>query len=115
MALWQARHIAARLREAHAGLEIEERIITTEGDVQQHAPLGPQDRGVFVRRIEQYLIGGQIDFAVHSLKDLPTSQPDGLAITAVPRRHVAGWTELDLPPVLGMVKSKCPRVFMEVH
>ena len=105
LALWQARHIAARLREAHAGLEIEERIITTEGDVQQHAPLGPQDRGVFVRRIEQYLIGGQIDFAVHSLKDLPTSQPDGLAITAVPRRHdprdvlisPAGWSFEEMP------------------
>jgi hydroxymethylbilane synthase len=87
LALWQARHVAARLREAHVGLEIEERIITTEGDLQQHAPLGPQDRGVFVRRIEQAMLEGEIDLAVHSLKDLPTTQPDALIIAAVPQRH----------------------------
>jgi hydroxymethylbilane synthase len=87
LALWQARHIAARLRETHPGLEVEERIIRTEGDEQQHSPLGVGDRGVFVRRIEQALLAGEIDLAVHSLKDLPTVQPDGLVLAAVPRRH----------------------------
>lgn len=87
LALWQAGHIAERLRGLHPGLEIEQRIIKTEGDVQQTAPLGVGDRGVFVRRIERALLDGQIDFAVHSLKDLPTEQPAGLAVTAVPERH----------------------------
>jgi hydroxymethylbilane synthase len=87
LALWQARHVAARLRDAHRDLEIVERIIKTEGDIQQHAPLGMGDRGVFVRRIERALEAGEIDLAVHSLKDLPTTQPDGLAVAAVPQRH----------------------------
>jgi hydroxymethylbilane synthase len=87
LALWQARHVAARLRERHPDLVIEERIIRTEGDIQQHAPLGMGDRGVFVRRIEEALLAGEIDLAVHSLKDLPTVQPESLLIAAVPRRH----------------------------
>jgi hydroxymethylbilane synthase len=87
LALWQARHVAGRLRSLHPGVAVEERIIRTEGDEQQQAPLGPGDRGVFVRRIESALLAGKIDLAVHSLKDLPTEQPAGLAIAAVPERH----------------------------
>lgn len=87
LALWQARHVTERLRRRHPGLEIEERVIKTEGDIQQQAPLRMGDRGVFVRRIEEALIAREIDFAVHSLKDLPTRQPDGLLVAAVPRRH----------------------------
>jgi hydroxymethylbilane synthase len=87
LALWQARHVAERLERANPGLTLEQRIIKTEGDLQQQAPIGPQDRGVFVRRIEAELLAGQIDFAVHSLKDLPTDQPGGLRIAAVPERH----------------------------
>jgi hydroxymethylbilane synthase len=87
-------------------LDLEQRIIRTEGDIQQHAPLVPGDRGVFVRRIEQALIEGEIDLAVHSLKDLPTLQPDGLLVAAVPQRHdprdavlsVAGWSFEEIPP-----------------
>lgn len=87
LALWQARHVAARLRERHAGLQIEERVIRTEGDIQQQVPLSVGDRGVFVRRIEEALLSGEIDLAVHSLKDLPTRQPAGLLVAAVPERH----------------------------
>jgi len=87
LALWQARHVADRLRRLHPGLTVQERIIKTEGDLQQQAPIGPQDRGVFVRRIEQELVAGRIDLAVHSLKDLPTDQPPGLIVAAVPQRH----------------------------
>jgi len=87
LALWQARHVAQRLRELDPALTVEEHVITTEGDVQQHAPLAQGDRGVFVRRIEQALLAGSIDLAVHSLKDLPTTQPAGLVIGAVPERH----------------------------
>jgi len=87
LALWQARHVAECLERAHPGLEIDERIIRTEGDIQQQAPLGMGDRGVFVRRIEEALAAGEIDLAVHSLKDLPTRQPEGLVVAAVPQRH----------------------------
>jgi len=88
LALWQSRHVAARLREAHPGLAIEEVIIQTEGDRQSILPLQSLgERGVFVRQIEEALVAGRIDLAVHSLKDLPTVQPGGLAIAAVPPRH----------------------------
>jgi len=87
LALWQARHIAGRLREAHPDLEVEERIIRTEGDTAPIRPLEAGDRGIFVKRIEQAMIAGEIDIAVHSLKDLPTRQPDGLRLAAIPRRH----------------------------
>jgi len=90
LALWQSRHVADRLKVAHAGLIIEEIVIQTEGDRQNAPPLSdPADRGVFVRRIEEALIEGRIDLAVHSLKDLPTVEPRGLVIAAVPRRHDA--------------------------
>jgi hydroxymethylbilane synthase len=87
LALWQARHVAARLEEVHPGTEIELRTMRTEGDEQQTRPLSPDDRGVFVRRIEAALLSGKIDLAVHSLKDLPTEQPEGLVLAAVPKRH----------------------------
>lgn len=87
LALWQARHVADRLIQHHPGLEIEEKIIQSEGDLHQVDPLKRSDVGVFVRRLEEAMLAGKIDLAVHSLKDLPTDQPDGLAITAVPPRH----------------------------
>jgi len=87
LALWQARHVARRLVELDPTLSIEERIIRTEGDEQQQSPLVPGDRGVFVRRIEQALLAAEIDLAVHSMKDLPTAQPAGLILAAVPERH----------------------------
>jgi hydroxymethylbilane synthase len=109
LALWQARHVAGLLRACHADVEIEERIISTEGDDLQDgsdaaAALGRV--GVFVRRIEQALLAGDVDLAVHSLKDLPTEQPDGLVLAAVPERHDArdalvsreGWRLEEVPP-----------------
>jgi len=106
LALWQARHVAALLAQEHPGLEIEEKIIHSEGDldrVSSIASLG--ETGVFVRRLEQALLAQEIDLAVHSLKDLPSDQPTGLQIAAVPERHdardalvsVEGWTIEDLP------------------
>jgi hydroxymethylbilane synthase len=106
LALWQARHVAALLAQRHPGLEIEEKIIHSDGDldrVSSIASLG--ETGVFVRRLEQALLAHEIDLAVHSLKDLPSDQPTGLLVAAVPERHdardalvsVEGWTLEDLP------------------
>jgi hydroxymethylbilane synthase len=75
---------------AAQGHETELVIIRTAGDVSQAASfgsIGPQ--GVFVREIEQALIDGRIDVAVHSCKDLPTSSHEDLVIAAIPLRHDA--------------------------
>jgi len=71
-----------------AGFEAELTIIRTAGDrsdAPSFASIGPQ--GVFVREIEQALLDGDIDLAVHSFKDLPTSSPPELTVAAVPKRH----------------------------
>jgi len=87
LALWQANHVAARLRAAWPGLAVPITIIKTEGDQRTDVPLTASfGKGVFVREIEDALLGGSIDLAVHSLKDLPTETPAGLALAAIPER-----------------------------
>lgn len=89
LALVQARGTAALLRAAHPELEVVERIIRTTGDerldVKLSAP-GPLDKGLFTKELEEALIRLEIDVAVHSLKDLPTVQPEGLVVGAVLER-----------------------------
>jgi hydroxymethylbilane synthase len=100
LALWQAHWVRDQL--VSAGLEIEIHIIKTTGDkLQAFAPgesVPPSmaqtvaeagTKGLFIKEIEEALLAGEIDVAVHSLKDLPTQQPDGLALGAVPRREDA--------------------------
>lgn len=91
LALAQSRQVARELERLHPGLEVRERIIRTTGDRQQGAPL-PEigGKGVFTLEIEQALLSGEIDFAVHSLKDLPPLFPAGLCLGAVPPRENAG-------------------------
>jgi hydroxymethylbilane synthase len=85
LALWQARFIAVEL--AKSGVETRIEIIKTTGDHLQTASLAlTGGKGLFTKEIEDALLGGQIDLAVHSLKDLPTESPDGLTIAAVPVR-----------------------------
>jgi hydroxymethylbilane synthase len=87
LALAQSRHVAAQLKKAHPGLEIEERVIRTTGDVRSAASLPAiGGKGVFTLEIEAALLNGDIDFAVHSLKDLPPDMPAGLCLAAVPQR-----------------------------
>jgi hydroxymethylbilane synthase len=88
LALAQARWVQARLREADPLQEPEIRIVRTEGDRSQSVPLASGTTlGIFVREIEDELLSGRIDLAVHSLKDLPTSQPAGLEVAAIPVRE----------------------------
>lgn len=91
LALAQSRLMAAALQAAHPGLEVVEQVIRTTGDRLQGAAL-PEigGKGVFTLEIEQSLLSGQIDFAVHSLKDLPPQLPEGLCLAAVPHRAAAG-------------------------
>lgn len=88
LALAQARQVARALEAAHQGLTVHERIIRTTGDAQQSQPL-PQigGKGVFTLEIEAALLDGSIDFAVHSLKDLPPLMPEGLVLSCIPRRE----------------------------
>jgi hydroxymethylbilane synthase len=85
LARWQAEWIAARLRER--GAEVELINITTQGDVKS-GPLGQiGGTGLFTKELQRALATGQIDVAVHSLKDLPTEPAPGLALAAVPTRE----------------------------
>jgi hydroxymethylbilane synthase len=87
LARWQADHVAALLRAAHPGLPIEIVVLSTQGDRVIDVPL-PQigGKGVFTQELEAALRDGRIDVAVHSLKDLPTENPQRLVIGAVPPR-----------------------------
>ena len=88
MALCQARAMRDALRLAHPGLELEIRVIKTTGDRILDAPLAEiGDKGLFTGEIEQQLLDGAIDLAVHSHKDLPTQSPEHLEIAAIPARQ----------------------------
>src|SRR5919112_5015128 len=88
LALWQANYIKGRLEALGEECRIE--IITTSGDRFQSGPLKEiGTKGLFTKEIEEALLDGSIDLAVHSLKDMPTELPDGLQITAVPEREDA--------------------------
>ncbi len=87
LARWQADHVAGRLAALHPQLAIEIVPVTTRGDeVRDRALQDIGGRGLFTKEIEQVLLEGGADLAVHSLKDLETELPSGLAILAVPER-----------------------------
>ncbi|GAB6072547.1 hydroxymethylbilane synthase [Venenivibrio stagnispumantis] len=86
LALWQANYIAERLRELGAEVEIIK--ITTQGDKILDVPLAKiGGKGLFVKEIEEAILEDKIDIAVHSLKDVPTTLPEGLDIVAIPERE----------------------------
>src|SRR5690554_3263548 len=85
LALWQANHIKDRLEEI--GVRSELKIIKTQGDIVQHLRLDKlEGKGFFTKELEEELLRGDIDLAVHSHKDLPTQHPEGLVIAAVSER-----------------------------
>src|SRR5215470_11573197 len=87
LALWQARWVAEALRSHYPELTTELVVIRTAGDRNRHDPL-PRigGKGVFVKEIEEALLRQTIDLAVHSMKDVPTTLPPGLHLSAVPPR-----------------------------
>ncbi len=90
LARWQTDHVAALLTGAHPGVAVEPVIVHTEGDRTQDRPIWAiGGRGVFAAEVQQAVLDGRADVAVHSAKDLPSSpelQPPGLVIAAVPER-----------------------------
>jgi hydroxymethylbilane synthase len=86
LAVWQANFVAGRLTELGVSTRIE--IIKTTGDSLQAVSLVQAGgKGLFTKEIEEALLAGRIDLAVHSLKDLPTESPAGLAIGSIPERE----------------------------
>lgn len=87
LALWQANHLADLLRQKHPGIEIELETIKTTGDRVLDRPLAEiGGKGLFVKEIEDALLSGRIDLAIHSLKDVPAELPPGLGlVTFLPR------------------------------
>ncbi len=87
LALWQANYIKTELEKI--GQEVDLKIITTKGDAIQHLSFDKiEGKGFFTKELEDALLKGEIDLAVHSMKDLPTSQPEGLKIAAVSYRDL---------------------------
>ncbi len=89
LALWQADHVRARLIAAHRfdPDDVKITVISTSGDRIQNRPLREVGgKGLFTKEIEEALLDGRIDIAVHSMKDMPTVLPDGLMIGCVPER-----------------------------
>jgi hydroxymethylbilane synthase len=86
LALWQANWVKGQLEALGKECRIE--IIKTTGDKIQDVPLAKVGtKGLFTKEIEEALLAGTIDLAVHSLKDLPTVLPDGLTLAAIPERE----------------------------
>ncbi|MEM6530344.1 MAG: hydroxymethylbilane synthase [Chloroflexota bacterium] len=87
LALWQSNHVIDLLKQAHHGLTAEIKIISTKGDQIIDKPLPSiGGKGLFTEALEDALRDGDIDIAVHSLKDLPTEDATGLTVGAVPTR-----------------------------
>lgn len=85
LALWQAHFVQAQLKEL--GIASELKIIKTQGDRVQHLTFDKlEGKGFFTKEIEDHLLDGSIDLAVHSLKDMPTEQPEGLTLAALSYR-----------------------------
>ena len=109
LALWQARWVEGELRRCHSGLQVGIEVIRTTGDRISDsllASMAGSSKGLFVKEIEEALLEGRIDLAVHSLKDVPTQLPAGLGLLAIPRREdprdalvlpggQASWRDLD--------------------
>ncbi|MES2683009.1 MAG: hydroxymethylbilane synthase [Pseudomonadota bacterium] len=83
LALWQAEHVKALLEAAHAGLAVTLVPMTTMGDQLLAGPLSQSGgKGLFVKELEAALLEGRADIAVHSMKDVPAQQPEGLMLSA---------------------------------
>jgi hydroxymethylbilane synthase len=88
LALAQTEWVISKLKHYHPQLEIEKVIIKTTGDKILDAPLSKiGGKGLFVKEIEEALLSGDIDFAVHSMKDVPSEVPSGLEVSIVPERE----------------------------
>ena len=88
LAMWQAEHVAAELKKAHPGIEVELLGMTTQGDKILDTPLAKiGGKGLFIKELEQGLLSGEADIAVHSMKDVPVELPEGLHLAVIMERE----------------------------
>lgn len=88
LAVWQADHIKDLLQKQYPGLEVDLLTLKTKGDKILDVPLAKVGgKGLFVKEIEEAIIDGRADIAVHSMKDVPTELPDGLTVNIFPERE----------------------------
>jgi hydroxymethylbilane synthase len=88
LALWQAQWVRARIQEAYPGLNVQLVTIKTSGDMILDVPLAKiGGKGLFVKEIENALLEGTVDLAVHSMKDVPVVIPPGLSMDCVTKRE----------------------------
>lgn len=119
LALWQANHVASHLRAL--GHQTEIVVIRTTGDRLQQVdpktiPAGTDAKGIFIKEIEEALLSGAIDLAVHSLKDLPTEMDPRFTLAAMPQRADArdaliapDWVQLHTLPDHARIGTTSPR------
>lgn len=87
LAIWQSEYIAQLLRDAHDGIEVEIVTMDTLGDKRRDVPMPAIGaKALFTAELEVALLAGDIDLAVHSLKDLPSNLPEGLCYAGSPKR-----------------------------
>lgn len=101
----QTGHVADELRRRHPEVEVEEVLIRTTGDADRTTPLHQQGGvGLFTKELERALLDAEIDLAVHSLKDLPTTLPAGLDLAAVPEREEPwdAWISAEYPDLVDL-------------
>ncbi|WP_461208863.1 hydroxymethylbilane synthase [Desulfocurvus sp. DL9XJH121] len=88
LALWQANHVKSLLEARYPGIQVELLVIKTTGDKILDVPLAKVGgKGLFVKEIEEALLDGRADLAVHSMKDVPTELPKGLVVGVIPERE----------------------------
>ncbi len=121
LALWQTDYIGGLLKERH-GLEYEKKRIKTTGDKITDVPLAKiGGKGLFVKELDDAVLGGRVDFAVHSMKDVPVDLPEGLTIAAVPEREetndalVSKYTLDDIPKKAVIGTSSLRRIAQMKH
>ncbi|MXP49849.1 hydroxymethylbilane synthase [Pantoea sp. Eser] len=87
LALWQAHYVQQRLMSAHPGLQVELVPMVTKGDIILDTPLAKVGgKGLFVKELEQAMLDGRADMAVHSMKDVPVDFPAGLGLVTICER-----------------------------
>ncbi len=87
LARTQTERVVQRLKANNPGVQIEILEIATSGDLDRQTQLERMGTNIFVKELEEALLDGRIDLAVHSLKDLPTALPAGLGVVSVPERE----------------------------
>jgi hydroxymethylbilane synthase len=124
LALWQAEWVRSQLRAAHPGLTVELVTIKTQGDKILDVPLAKVGgKGLFVKEIEEALLEGRVDLAVHSMKDMPAELLAGLHVAAMPLREDPrdvlimreGSGFADLPPGARVGTSSLRRAAQLLH